>query len=313
MNANYYLGTPIKITLNDCFKMPEQLTEQLKSIQTKNICVRLYTSSMCLTIGPSVKTFELRPGTPYHNNLEKWKLPKIRAISLCSYNCPENRNENLPPKSQVFLFSKINFKGSINKLNLSAETCSNTSQGNDGVPRSLLIREGTCAILFSEDECTGMNHTVKVSVYNFNVVTKSISLCSYTTPQPSTMDPSDSSTEIQINIKSTTKKPDTENFTGLPLPTIAIICTAFLVGMILLTLAVMCLKNKLVIKVRQRLSESEVKDFFNGSDINLVTSDSSDQPSPELVAQSRPYNKQYEISRSKIAYGKCYLIKIFIY
>ncbi|XP_050545133.1 uncharacterized protein LOC126907694 [Daktulosphaira vitifoliae] len=148
-------------------KQHEKLDNTIKSINTRNKCIRIYSSNNC-----TGNSMQLYPGSPSHNDLTalNWNAT-VSSISPCSISCIEWPCDNFRPLipkrlwlgPHITVCDKNNFTGACANIPLLSSCKNLKSEWYDNGQRIYSVRTSIasiktynrCIMVYEDDDCLG--------------------------------------------------------------------------------------------------------------------------------------------------------------
>ncbi|ODN00447.1 Vascular endothelial growth factor receptor 3 [Orchesella cincta] len=306
-----FKGAYADVKVQGCTLIPTKFVRRLLSVKAEGRCIQFYNNINCSPTGPGVDSIELRPGTPSHEDITQWHFPEAKAVSHCIFKCNttlfSNKSADSTPgplkNGDIVLYDEKDFKG--NWIIMNIQRCTNLTDEWEGAAVSATVYNEGCVTLFDRRGCTGESLNVisprpDLHVRNFDALTRSMQPCS----QVSVDDKSLGDDGVVDSSKKRTGS-QIQTTSSLSPVIIAVIVVVPLLGVILSVSLVLFIMRKCnpYGKIIEMLSEKEIQDFLKGLGLDMGNANIEDGDySVELLAQNKPYNEAYEISRSNIKF-----------
>ncbi len=308
-----------------------------KSIRTNGHCIQLYNTANCLLQGPDADTIVLGHGTPFHSSLYYfWNFKTVKTISLCNYHCIKSESDRLPLTGEVTIYYNKSLNWYFNKINVSSGGC--FSMGNYANETVISIRTGeqTCVSLFTKQNCQGNRYNANESIENFSKINfdqevASISRCAtnnmsvdvLTTRKliitTTSLGIRETTSEVIMQMITETDQTTTHNIQqkeiGIDTITIVVIIAVVVVCVCLTVVTVAFIRYRKNNGLERHL-EKDIQTFISGLEMDILTTkvgmdNNSKDYSTEILAQNKPYSREFEISRSRIEIGMQMKFKIY--
>ncbi|CAL8100186.1 unnamed protein product [Orchesella dallaii] len=309
-----FKGAYADLEVHGCTLIPTKFIHRLLSVQTKGNCIQFYNNVNCKLKGDGADSIELRTGTPYHDDIKNWGFSEARAVSHCIFKCNEtlfsNTTQNTPTPGQlkngdVVLYDEKNFKGNWIKMNV--QRCTNITGEWEGAAVSATTSSKGCFTLFDKRGCTGESLNIvsprpNLHDRNFDALARSIKPCTEVTA-----DNQVSGDNVdKPNMAKNTADFQTESSSAFSPIVITVIVVVPLLGVLLSVSLVLFIMKKCnpYGNIIEMLSEKEIQEFLRGLQMDIGNNGDPEggDYSVELLAQNKPYNEAYEISRSNIKF-----------
>ncbi len=304
--------------VSKCTKIQNDFVNQTKSIKTNGYCVKLYSNEICTSDGNINVSIALGEGTPLHEDLHSsWQFRTTKSISHCNYACPrQSRMTKFPAQGEIFIFENTSYRGLVSMINDINGNCKDIPNEMTELTNSIQIGDNTCVLLFNQKNCFGESYVLNISIpeWKQKQSIQSIKECLIKTTVSTTNSVWETSTTPESNFKIPEKRiPDENEYVEekpISLVYIIVIGSLSVVALLSSLFVARCVTKKCHAnhKASGGISERDVRDFFNGCDIDITATKNNsvrilDEGSTELQAQNRPYNKKYDVSCSRIEYG----------
>lgn len=200
--------------------------------------------------------------------------------------------------------------------------CINITREWEGTAVSIKVGTQVCVVLYDRRGCTGGSYVVTtsqdLSERKFDGLTRSLQLvrCGNQVPgnKPSSKVENKLGEESKLLNGSQTPsytKPQEPNNAGhnsisptfITIAVVVPICGVIISVLLVFFIMRRCHPYK---NIMEMLSEKEIQEFLSGLGMDIESSQNTtgnDDYSTELLAQNRPYNEAYEVSRSQIKFG----------
>ncbi len=307
----------MKIHLNGCSSLPTEFINSTLSLKANGNCIRFYSTTNCSFETSNVNFIDLPPNSPHHNNLTLWKFPMKKSISKCSYSCDlsstllkdhcvnvENATQEV--LSQMEISKERNCITHFSKLDC-------TGKGVDVmiIPNITLNFDGTKSI----KHCSSINDSFIISKTLTNISPNGEQNSSLTTHLIDTNRISRKFNETLMQGNHSTQKNESKSqqtynpLNDFPTYTIIVVIVVPVASVLLSIFVICCVLRRwyLYKRVVNKLSDKEIREFLGGFELDTLTKSGNatigNEYSTELLAQNKPFNKDYEISRSRIEFG----------